>query len=65
MPSANRQVWIDRRYEEEVKGHCLPGSSTVGGTIVDDVVDHRDIGSDRRDYRTIREGGRNNKYKES
>ena len=27
-----------------------------GGTIVDDVVDHRSIGSDRRDYRTIKEG---------
>src|SRR4051812_39740851 len=35
-----------------------------GGTIVDDVVDHRGIGSGRRDYRTIR-GGRNNKYKAS
>src|SRR3954466_8690038 len=35
-----------------------------GGTIVDDVVDHRGTGSGRRDYRTIKEGGgRNNKYK--
>ena len=34
----------------------------VGGTIVDDVVDHRGISSGHRDYRTIREGGRNNKY---
>ena len=32
------------------------------GTVVDDVVDHRGIGSGRRDYRTIKEGGRNNKY---
>ena len=36
-----------------------------GGTIVDDVVDHRGISSGRRDYRTIKEGGRNNKYKAS
>ena len=28
-----------------------------GGTIVDDVVDHRGIGIGRRDYRTIKEGG--------
>ena len=33
-----------------------------GGTIVDDVVDHRGTGSGRRDYRTIKEGGGNNKY---
>src|SRR3954470_4018366 len=33
------------------------------GTVVVDVVDHRGIGIGRRDYRTIREGGRNNKYK--
>ena len=33
------------------------------GTVVDDVVDHRGIGSGRRDYRTKRGGGRNNKYK--
>ena len=50
----------------EVKGHCLPGSSMKrGGTVVDDVVDHRGIRSGRRDYRTIREGGRNNKYQAS
>ena len=28
-----------------------------GGTIVDDVVDHRGTGSGRRDYQTIKEGG--------
>ena len=56
MPSANRQIKTGRRYEGEVKGHCLPGSSMVGGTIVDDVVDHRGIDSGRRDYQTIREG---------
>ena len=44
---------------------CLPGSSTVGGTIVDEVVDHRGIDIGRRDYRTIKEGGRKNKYKAS
>src|SRR4051812_2199511 len=33
-----------------------------GGTIVDDVVEHRGIDSVRRDYRTIKEGGRNSKY---
>ena len=27
------------------------------GMVVDDVVDHRGIGSGRRDYRTIKEGG--------
>ena len=32
----------------EVKGHCLPGSSIVGGTVVDDVVDHRGIDSGHR-----------------
>ena len=36
---------------------CLPGSSTVGGIIVDDVVDHRGIGIGRQDYQTIKEGG--------
>ena len=36
---------------------CLPCSSRVGGTIIDDVVDHRGIDSGRRYYRTIREGG--------
>ena len=30
--------------------------------VVDDVVDHRGIDSGRRDYRIIKEGGRNNKY---
>ena len=32
------------------------------GTVVDDVVEHRGIISGRPDYRTIREGVRNNKY---
>ena len=40
----------------EVKGYCLPESSTVGGTIVVDVAEHRGIGIGRRDYRTIKEG---------
>ena len=64
MPSANRQVKTGRRYMGEVKGQCLPGSSIVGGTVVDDVVDHKGIDIGRRDYRTIKqgEGGRNNKY---
>ena len=44
---------------------CLPGSSIVGGTVVDDIVDHRGIGIGHRDYRTIKEGGRNNKYQAS
>ena len=35
------------------------------GTVVDDVVDHTGVDSGRRVYRTIREGGRNNKYKAS
>ena len=42
----------------EGKWLCLPGSSTVGGMIVDDVVDHRGIDIDRRDYQTIKEGGK-------
>ena len=28
-----------------------------GYTVVDEVVEHRGVGSGRRDYRTIREGG--------
>ena len=48
----------------EGKWLCLPGSSIVEG-VVDDVVDHRGIDTGRRDYRTIKEGGRNNKYKAS
>ena len=35
------------------------------GTVTDDVVDHRGIDIGRRDYQTVREGGRNNKYKAS
>ena len=32
-----------------MKGYCLPGSSIVGGgTVVDDVVDHRGIDSGHR-----------------
>ena len=55
MTSAIDKVQKDRRYLGEVKGHCLPGSSIVGG-VVDDVVDHRGIGIGRRDYRTKRGG---------
>ena len=41
----------------EGKWLYLPGSSIVGGTVVDDVVEHMGIGVGRWDYRTIREGG--------
>src|SRR3954469_4234838 len=63
MPSAIDKVQKDRAYLGEGRRHCLPGSSIVGGTVVDDVVDHRGNCIGRRDYRTIKEGRRNNKYK--
>ena len=46
---------------EENGSACLDARGR--GTVVDDVVDHTGIGNGRRDYRTIREVGRNNKYK--
>ena len=55
MPSPVDKIQKDRRYRGEVKGHCLPESSIVGGTVIDDVVDHRGIGIGLRDYRK-REG---------
>ena len=56
MPSAiekYRKVVIYGRGKGALLAWKLDGR---GGTIVDDVVDHRSIGIGRRDYRTIREG---------
>ena len=46
-----------------MKGHCLPGSSIVGGYGRRRRSRTQGIDIGRRDYQTIREGGGNNKYK--
>ena len=45
----------------EGKWLCLPGRSTVGGTIVDIAVEHSNVNDGIGGYRRIRGGG-NSKY---
>ena len=62
MPSAtdkNRQV--GDMWERGSGSACLEARWKKGGTVVDDVVEHRGISIGRRTTGK-REGGRNNKY---